>query len=168
MSFTIYQAAIPPCIHALSRLSFILEKADNDAEARKIDPAVFLSARLAPDMFALTRQVQIVSDTAKGCGARLAGLEVPKYPDTETTFPALQERIKQTIAYLQAIDPKAFDGAEDREVVLNTPHGEIRMNGAEYMTKAVLPNLYFHTTTAYDILRHNGVALGKRDYLGAP
>jgi hypothetical protein len=165
MSFTIYDAAIPPCIHTLSRLSAILEKGAADAEARKIDPTVFLTARLAPDMFALARQVQVVSDTAKGC-ARLAGVEVPAYADTETSFAELQERIKKTVSFLQSLDASAFDGAETRTITLKMRTGDIHMSGHDYVTKFVLPNLYFHAVTAYDILRHNGVAVGKMDFLG--
>jgi len=162
-----YAAAVPPMIRALGALAKVLEKGAAFAAARKIDEAVLLNARLAPDMFALTRQVQIASDTAKGCAARLAGLEVPSWPDTETSFAALQDRLTRTIDYLGGIAPEQIDGSESRPITLKFRTGEAHFDGIGYLTGFVLPNVYFHCTTAYDILRHNGVELGKRDYLGA-
>jgi hypothetical protein len=161
-----YSASIPVLVRMLGNLSAILDKAAAHAEAKKIDPQVFLSARLAPDMFALTRQVQIAGDMAKGCAARLAGLEVPSYEDSETSFPELKERIAKTVAFMQSIRPEQLDGSDERTIVLKMRSGELTFNGHDYLLGFVLPNFYFHVTTAYDILRHNGVEIGKMDFLG--
>jgi len=166
MSFTIYQASIPIFLRTLGQLSSILAKAAAHAEAQHIDPSVLIDARLAPDMYPLARQVQVASDAAKGAGARLGGLEVPSFPDTETTFPQLQDRIAKTVAFLRGIDAGAFDGAEERSIVLKMPSGEIHLTGASYLSAFALPNFFFHVVTAYDILRHQGLAIGKMDYLG--
>jgi len=168
MTLTIYDAAIPVLKRGLTNLSAILAKAEASAEARKIDPAVFLASRLAPDMFPLSRQVQLVSDGAKGGAARLAGVEAPSFPDTETTFAELQERIAKTIAYLDSFRTEQFAGAEGREIVFKTPNGDFNFTGQSFLLTFVLPNSFFHVTTAYNILRHNGVDLGKFDYLGRP
>jgi hypothetical protein len=167
MSFTLYDATIPVMLRALGQLSAILDKAVAHAEAKKIDPAVFANARLAPDMYPLTRQVQSASDAAKACAARLAGVDNPSFPDVETTFPELQERIAKTVTFLKSVDPDAVAGQETREVVLKRPSGDIHLTGAAYAQGLALPNFFFHVVTAYDILRHNGVAIGKLDYLGA-
>jgi hypothetical protein len=127
---------------------------------------VFVNARLAPDMFALARQIQIASDAAKGCVARLAGAEVPSYPDTESTFPELEARIAKTIAFVKGFTAAEVDGSEERSVTLKMRSGELTLRGQDYLFKLTLPNFYFHITTAYDILRHNGVEVGKMDYLG--
>jgi hypothetical protein len=161
-----YSASIPVLVRMLGNLSAILDKAAAHAEAKKIDPQVFLSARLAPDMFALTRQVQIAGDMAKGCAARLAGIEVPSYEDNETSFPELKERIGKTVAFMQSIRPEQLDGSDERTIVLKMRSGELTFNGHDYLLGFVLPNFYFHVTTAYDILRHNGVEIGKMDFLG--
>lgn len=166
MSLSMYSASIPVLVRMLGNLSAILDKAAAHAEAKKIDPQVFLSARLAPDMFALTRQVQIAGDMAKGCAARLAGLEVPSYEDSETSFPELKERIAKTVAFMQSIRPEQLDGSDERTIVLKMRSGELTFNGHDYLLGFVLPNFYFHVTTAYDILRHNGVEIGKMDFLG--
>ncbi|QOZ85578.1 MULTISPECIES: DUF1993 domain-containing protein [Chromobacterium] len=166
MSVSMYQASVPVLIRGLSNLSAILVKAAADAAARNIAPDVLLNARLAPDMFALTRQVQIASDSAKGCAARLAGVEVPSYADDEASFADLQQRIAKTVAFLQGFNAAQIDGSEAREVVLKVRGDEIRFSGQNYLLGFVLPNFYFHLTAAYAILRHNGVALGKMDYLG--
>ena len=168
MSFTLYQASVPQFLRALGQLSAILDKAVADAEARKIDPAVFVNARLAPDMYSLARQIQAASDAAKFGAARLAGIEAPSFPDTETTFPELQERIAKTVAFLKSVDPAAIEGQEGREIVLKRQSGDIHLTGAAYLQGLALPNFYFHVVTAYGILRHNGVAIGKSDYLGKP
>lgn len=168
MTLSIYDASVPVLKRGLTNLSAILSKAEASAEARKIDPAVLLAARLAPDMAPLTRQVQIASDGAKGGAARLAGVEAPSYPDTETTFAELHARIAKTIAYLDTFKAEQFDGAEGREIVLKTPNGEFTFTGQSFLLTFVLPNSFFHVTTAYNILRHNGVDLGKFDYLGRP
>jgi hypothetical protein len=166
MTISMYQASVPVFIRQLTNLAAILKKAEAHAEAKKIEPAVFINARLAPDMYALARQVQIASDSAKGCAARLAGIEVPSYADTETTFAELQARIAKTVDFLKGIKPDQIDGSEDREVVLKMRSGEITFRGQPYLLDFAMPNLYFHCTTAYAILRHNGVEIGKMDYLG--
>jgi hypothetical protein len=166
MSISMYQASIPPLVHTLKNLDGILAKAAAHAEARKIDPSVLISSRLYPDMFALARQVQIASDTAKGCGARLAGQEPPKYEDTEASFPELSARIQKTVAYLETLKPESIDGSEERTITLKLRNTSITFQGMRYLLNFVLPNFYFHVTTAYAILRHNGVELGKPDFLG--
>jgi len=168
MAFSIYQASIPVFIRQLGHLAAILNKADIYAASKKIDPSVFLNDRLAPDMFPLTRQVQIASDAAKGAGARLAGLEVPNFSDTETTFADLQARITKTIDFLKSIDPTKLEGSEDRIVNVKLRGNELALTGQAYLLHISIPNFYFHITTTYDILRHNGVDLGKADYLGNP
>jgi hypothetical protein len=166
MSISIYQASIPPLVHMLKNLDAILAKATAHAEAKKIDPSVLVNSRLYPDMFPLARQVQIATDMAKGCGARLAGQEPPKYEDTETTLPELSARICKTIAYLESIEAKAIDGSETRAITLKVRGSPVTFQGMPYLLNFVLPNFYFHVSTAYAILRHNGVELGKQDYLG--
>lgn len=166
MTISMYQASVPVFIRMLNNLIAILEKAAAHAEARKIDPAVLLASRLYPDMFALTRQVQIVSDTAKGCAARLAGMEPPVYEDKETTFPELIERLRKTIAYLNTFKPGQIDGSEEREVTLKVRDSTLTLDGLTFLLNRALPNLYFHVSTAYGILRHNGIEIGKKDYLG--
>lgn len=166
MPLSMHQASLPVLARALANLSAILRKAAASAEKRKIDPAVLIGARLAPDMFPLSRQVQVVSDTAKGAAARLAGVEPPSWPDTETTFDELQARIAKTIAYLESIKPAQVDGAESRTITLKMPDGELKLSGEAYLFNFVLPNFFFHETTAYAILRHSGVEIGKRDFLG--
>jgi uncharacterized protein len=166
MSLSMYQASVPVLLRGLEQLAHILAKGAAHAEAKKIDPGVFVNARLAPDMLALARQVQIASDNAKGCAARLAGAEVPSYADTETTFPDLQARIAKTIAFVKGFTAAQVDGSEDRAITLKIGGNEMKFTGTDYLFKLVLPNFYFHVTTAYDILRHHGVELGKPDYLG--
>jgi hypothetical protein len=168
MPISMYSASVPVLIRGLHNLSAILDKAAASAEARKIDPAVLIGARLAPDMFPLGRQIQIASDTAKGGAARLAGADVPSWPDTETTFPELQARIKKTVDYLETFKAGQIDGGEDRTITLKTPEGDLTFPGQAFLFNFVLANFLFHVTTAYAILRHNGVEIGKRDYLGAP
>ena len=166
MSLTMYSAFIPVAIRTLQNLSAILAKGAAHCEARKIDPSAFLSARLYPDMFPLSRQVQIASDTVKGAAARLAGIEIPRFEDNETTFAELQARLDKTVAFLKTIQPAQIDGKEDADIVLSFPTRTFEFKGQAYLTGWVLPNLYFHTTTAYGLLRHGGVELGKADYLG--
>lgn len=166
MSLTMYSAFIPVAIRTLQNLSVVLAKGAAHCEARKIDPNAFLTSRLYPDMFPLTRQVQIASDTVKGAAARLAGIEMPRYEDNETTFAELQARLDKTVAFLQTIQPAQIDGKEDADIVLSFPTRTFEFKGQAYLTGWVLPNLYFHTTTAYNLLRHGGVELGKADYLG--
>jgi uncharacterized protein len=160
LAYSIYDASIPPLIHMLGSLSSILAKGEAHGG---IDPN---EARLAADMLPLKNQVYIATDGAKGCGARLAGVEIPKYEDVETTFPELKARCAKTVAFLKSLDPKSFDGAENRQVVLKFPNTTMEFDGKGYVNNFVMPNIYFHITTAYGILRNKGVPLGKRDYLG--
>jgi hypothetical protein len=160
-----HAATVPPMRHMLKSLSALLTKAESHCEARKIDPAVLLGARLYPDMFPLTRQVQIASDTAKGTAARLADVEIPKFEDTETTFAELHARIDKTIAFLDSLQPQQFEGAESRKIVLPLRDRTIEFSGADYLMLHATPNFLFHVTTAYGLLRHNGVEVGKRDFL---
>lgn len=162
-----YQASLPVLLHSLKNLQTILEKGLAYAESKKIDPSVLLHSRLAPDMRPLINQIQMVSDSAKGCAARLAGIEIPSFPDTEQTFPELQERLRKTLTFLEQITPEQLEGSETRPVTIKTPRKELHFKGQPYLLHFALPNLFFHITTAYAILRHNGVELGKPDYLGA-
>ena len=165
---SISTASIPVFEIGLNALSVILDKAEAHAEAKKIDPTVLLNARLFPDMFPLTRQVQIACDQAKNGAARLAGLEPPKYEDNEKTLAELKARIAKALAYVKTLDAKAIDVATDRQVTFPLgPNNKGHMKGADYLNHFVLPNFYFHLTTAYDILRHCGLEVGKRDFLGA-
>ena len=166
MSISMYQASVPPLTRGLANLSGILDKAAGFAEGRKIEPEALMSARLAPDMFPLARQVQIASDTAKGCVARLAGREPPSYPDVERSFPELMVRLRRTIDFIADIPRAEIDGSEAREIVLPLRSGTLTFRGMDYLLDFVLPNFYFHVTAAYAILRHNGLDIGKRDYLG--
>ena len=165
---SISTASIPVFEIGLNALSVILDKAEAHAEAKKIDPTVLLNARLFPDMFPLTRQVQIACDQAKNGAARLAGLEPPKHEDNEKTFAELKARIAKALAYVKTLDAKAIDAAADRQVTFPLgPNNKGHMKGADFLNHFVLPNFYFHLTTAYDILRHCGLEVGKRDFLGA-
>ncbi|HTI19063.1 MAG TPA: DUF1993 domain-containing protein [Trinickia sp.] len=166
MSLSMYQASVPVFVRGLSNLRTILGKARAHAEAKKIAPEVFLTSRLYPDMFPLTRQVQIACDVVKFGAARLAGLEAPSFPDTEATFDELEQRIDKTLAYIQQVDASQIEGSETRVVNVKLPSGTIEFTGVAYLFDFVLPNLYFHSTTTYAILRHNGVEVGKLDFLG--
>ena len=166
MSLSMHQAAAPVFVQGLSALSNVLNKAQAHAAARKIDPAVLAAARLAPDMLPLVKQVQIACDFAKGAMARLAGEEVPSWPDSEKTFDDLKGRIRKTLDYVQTFKAARIDGSEQREVKLKVAGNDISMRGQAYLLHFVLPNFLFHATTAYAILRHNGVELGKRDFMG--
>jgi uncharacterized protein len=150
----------------LGNLSAILEKAAAHAAARKFDPAVLLGARLAPDMFPLTRQVQIACDIAKNSLARLAAREAPRFEDTEASIGELRARIARTIDYLQSLPANALEGAEQREIVVPTASRKLRFEGLEFLQRWAIPNVFFHVVSAYAILRHNGVDLGKNDFLG--
>ncbi|WP_290545233.1 DUF1993 family protein [Aestuariivirga sp.] len=160
-----YDASVPVFAHFLRSLSAILKKAEMHCAARKIEPSVILAARLFPDMFAFTRQVQIASDAAKGAGARLAGVAVPSWPDEEKTFDELQTRIGKTLEFLAALKPEQFAGAEDRDIHLKAGGRELEFRGFAYLETWAKPNFFFHLTTAYAILRHNGIELGKPDFL---
>jgi len=164
---SMYTLSIPVFDRILGNLAGILDKAAAHAEARKIDPAVLLGSRLYPDMFALTRQVQIACDFAKGCSARLAGQQPPAYEDNEASFTDLKARIARTRQYIGTFAAAQIDGSEDRVVELPMRGETLRIAGLPYLTNMVLPNFFFHATTAYAILRHNGIELGKRDFVGA-
>ena len=168
MSLSMYHASIPVFVRMLGNLSAILHKAEAYATERKIEPGVLLGARLAPDMHPLVRQLQIATDSVKGCAARLAGIEVPRYEDSENSFAEVQARIGKTQAFLQSIAAAQIDGSEDKPITLNFPGMELKFSGQDYLLNFVLPNFYFHLTTAYAILRHNGLAIGKMDFLGRP
>src|SRR5262249_44743070 len=144
----------------------ILEKGLAHATARKFDPGVLVNARLAPDMFPLSRQVQIACDIAKNSVARLAGLEPPRFEDTEKTFEELRARVARTLDYLQGVPPKSFEGAEDRDIKVPVRDTTLEFKGLDFLQRWAIPHVYFHITTAYNILRHNGVDLGKRDFIG--
>lgn len=163
-----YKASIPVFIHMLGNLSVILDKGAAYAESKKIDPTVLLNSRLYPNMFALVRQVEIATDMTKGCAARLAGQDPPSYEDNEASFAALKARIDKTIAFLKTFKSEQIDGTEEKTVQLKVGGQPMTFQGLPYLQHYVLPNLYFHTTTAYNILRHSGVDLGKKDYLGKP
>jgi len=166
MSLSMYQASVPVFQRTLGALDAILDKAAAYAEERKIDPAVLLSARLYPDMFALTRQVQIATDHAKGAPARLAGVAVPSFEDNEKTFPELKARIGKTLNFIGTLKPGQIDGSEARDISLKAGPQELSFKGQDYLLFFALPNFYFHATTAFAILRHNGVSIGKLDFLG--
>ncbi|MCU0843176.1 MAG: DUF1993 domain-containing protein [Thiobacillaceae bacterium] len=166
MTLSMYQASVPVFIRMLNNLAAILEKAAAHCEARKIDPAALLSYRLYPDMFAFARQVQVATDHARNGAARLAGTEAPEMEKTEQSFAELIERVRRTVAYLEGLKPEQIDGSEDREITIRRGQTTNTYRGLDYLLNRTLPNFYFHVTTAYDILRHNGVELGKRDYLG--
>ena len=165
-TITMYEASIPVLIRMLKNLSSILDKAASHAEAKKIDATIFVNARLAPDMYPLSRQIQIATDMAKGCAARLAGIEVPRYEDTEATFTELQARIAKTIAFIESVTAEQVNGSEEKMITIPTHSKELNFLGQTYLLNFVMPNFYFHMTTAYAILRHNGVDIGKMDFVG--
>lgn len=167
MNPLMYDASVTVFQRSLSALDAILDKAAKHAEAEGFDVADLLNSRLAPDMFTLTRQVQIACDTAKGAAARLACVEIPKHEDTETTLPELKARIAKTLAFVNSVPVASFEGSEHRQVKLMIRNESVEMLGSTYLFERALPNLFFHITTAYAILRHNGVDIGKADYLGA-
>lgn len=166
MTLSMYQASVPQFIRMLNNLAAILDKAAAHCEARKIDPLALTQYRLYPDMFNFAKQVQTACDHARNGAARLAGQEAPRLENAERSFPELIERVRGTIAYLETFRPEQIDGAEDREVVVKRGETVNTYRGQDYLVQRALPNFYFHVTTAYDILRHNGVELGKRDYIG--
>ncbi|WP_192253606.1 DUF1993 domain-containing protein [Mesorhizobium caraganae] len=166
MTISMYEASVPVFSARLKALSTVLSTAEQNAADRKIDPQVFLTARLAPDMYALVRQVQVATDHAKGAPSRLARREVPKYEDNEASFVDLQARLAKTLELLASFSAAEFDGSDDRMVDLKFGPREVSMPGLQYLLHVAMPNFYFHVTTAYDILRHNGVPLTKGAYLG--
>ena len=166
MPISMYQASAPRFAHALTNLSAILAKAQAHCEANKIDPLVMTASRLYPDMFPLTRQVQVACDAAKGAVARLAGVEIPKHEDSEKTFDELKARIQKTLDFIASVKPAQVDGTEEKEIVLKLRGNDVPFKGAQYLLAYAWPNFYFHAATAYNILRHNGVEIGKADFLG--
>lgn len=167
MSLSMYSASVPVFVRMFGNAQKWLIKAEEHAAARKFDAANFLGLRLAPDMLPLLRQIQIASDGAKGCVARLAGVDIPKWEDSEATMADLHARLRRTVDYVQSVPQASFDGAENREIVLPMRQGDpLRYTGEVYLKHYVMPNLYFHLTTTYALLRHAGVELGKRDFLG--
>jgi uncharacterized protein len=166
MSLTLYQAAVPSFIRHLTALEALIDKAILYAEEKKFDPVALLEARLYPDMYNFIRQVQTATDQAKGGAARAAGIEVPKYDDTEKTLRELKARLAKTIAFLQSIKPERFEGRDDAEVSFPVGPSTRSMKARDYLINFAIPHFYFHCTTAYDILRHNGLAIGKRDFFG--
>ena len=168
MTISMYQASVPRIVNMLNSLLHILEKAQAHAESKKWNEAALTQFRLYPDMLPLTKQVQIASDTAKGVMARLAGVESPVYADDEETIAQLKERVNKTIAYVQGFTAAQIDGTEDKDIVTKRGDKETHYKGMQFLLGHAMPNLYFHITTTYAILRHNGVEIGKRDYLGTP
>ena len=167
MSLSMYQASVPVFTQALNALAVIFDKAEKHAEAKKIDPAALLQARLYPDMYTLTQQVQVATDTAKRVAGRLAGAELPKYEDNEKSFPEIQARIAKTLAFLATLKPAQIDGSEDRDISVPLGRETRIIKGQAYLLGFGMQNFMFHVATAYDILRHNGVEIGKRDFIGA-
>ena len=165
MSLSMYTATVPPLRAMLKNLSAVMAKAEAHCAAKKIDPNAFLTARLYPDMLPFTAQVQIASDNVKGAAGRLAGVEIPKFEDNEKTFAELQARIDKTIAFLDTLQESQFDGAAERDIVLQLRDRKLEFKGAAYLLQWANPNIYFHITTAYALLRHGGVEIGKKDYL---
>ncbi len=168
MTISMYQASVPRFANVLGNLSNILDKAQAHVDAKKLDAATLTNFRLFPDMFPLARQVQIACDTAKGLVARLAGVEIPAYEDNEVTIADLKARIAKTIAFMQSIPAEKIDGTEDKDIVTKRGDKETHYKGMQFLLGHAVPNVYFHVTTAYNILRHNGVEIGKRDFLGNP
>ncbi|MGB6196067.1 MAG: DUF1993 domain-containing protein [Methyloceanibacter sp.] len=166
MSLSMYQASVPAFVAMLKNLDAILEKAEIFAKERKIEESILLNWRIAPDMFAFTRQIQIATDFAKGTTARLAGAEVPSYADEEASFAALRQRIAKTVSFVQTFKPADIDGSEDRDITLKLRGEEVRFKGQPYLLHFSLPNFYFHAATACDLLRACGLGIGKRDFIG--
>ncbi len=166
MSLSMHTITVPVFVRTFNAMNLWFDKAQAHADSRKFDSANYLGLRLAPDMLPFTKQVQIATDMAKGCVARLAGLEVPKWDDNETTLDDLRARVNRLVDYARSVPAEQIDGSEGREIVLAMRTGEMRMNGQDYALGFVLPNVYFHATTTYALLRHAGVELGKRDFLG--
>jgi uncharacterized protein len=167
MALSLYDVSIPVLVRGLTNLSILIDKATAHAGAKRFEPAVLAQARLYPDMFPLIRQVQITCDTAKGAAARLAGIDIPKHEDTETTLAELKQRIAKTLDFIQSVKPSQLEGAESRSIEIKTPDRTLSFTGLSYLNNFVLPNFYFHESISYAILRHNGIEVGKGDYLGA-
>ena len=167
MTLSMYQASVPVFVRMLTNLKGILQKAAEHAKGKKIDESALLNARLFPDMFVFTRQVQIACDFARGTGARLAGLEPPAYEDTEQSFAELVSRVERSLEYLRTLKPQQIDGSESREIVRPVRGEPKKFTGTNYLLQFALPNFFFHVATAYAILRHSGIDIGKADFIGA-
>ena len=167
MSYSIYDATVPQIIRTLTNLSKIMDKAESQAQTKGLSLADLMEARFAPDMHPFKRQIQIASDGAKGCAARLSGGEPPRFEDTEESFGELKARLAKTVDYLKTVPAEALAGAEEREITIKLRSREIKMSGRVFATAFAMPNIYFHVTTAYDLLRHKGIEIGKMDYLGS-
>jgi uncharacterized protein len=168
MAMSMYNASVPVCTRMLSNLSTFMDKAEAFCLAKKVEPSVLLSARLAPDMLPLSKQIHIACDASKFAASRIAGIEAPKFDDSETTFAQFKERIAATIAFLKTVKPEQLDGTEDKDVTVQVRGNPMTFKAEAYLKHWAMANMYFHVTTAYAILRHNGVELGKNDFLGAP
>ena len=168
MSLSMYESSIPVLIRNLNNLSAYLAKGADYASEKEIDDAVLVNARLFPNMFDLAHQIQIACDVSKGAAARLSGIEAPKFEDNEASFEELQTRISNTIKFLESVPADQIDGTEEKEITLPAGDKEFKFSGRDFLQTFVLPNVYFHAVTAYNILRHNGVEIGKMDFLGAP
>ncbi len=166
MPSNLHGASVGVFLQYLTSLAAILKKAEASAAARKIDPQVFVMARIAPDMFPLLRQVQIATDHAKGASARLANVDIPAFPDTEASFEELQQRISKTLDFIRSLPREKFEGSAERDVTLTLAGQKFTWTGASYLHNFAMPNFFFHMTTTYNILRHNGVDIGKRDFIG--
>jgi hypothetical protein len=168
MAISMFQASVPRFVNTMNNLSAILDKASAHAAEKKIDPAVLVASRLYPDMYPLSQQVQIACDTAKGVVARLAGVEVPRHEDTEKTLEELKARLAKTVDFISSFRAAQLDGTEDKDIVMKLGGREVTWKGMQYLLGFAQPNFYFHVTAAYAILRHGGVPVGKRDYIGNP
>ena len=168
MTISMYKASVPIFVQFLTSLSAVLDKAAAYAEAKKVEPSVLLNTRLAPDMFPLVRQVRAATDHAINACGRLAGADMPSFSNTETTIPELKDRIAKTIDFLKGLKPAQIDGSEDKAIKITFPSATREFTGQSLLLTNSLPNFYFHCTTAYDILRHCGIELGKRDFMGTP
>jgi len=167
MNISMYTASVPVFRQILGSLAALLDKAESHADLKKIDPDALLQARLFPDMFPLVRQVQLATDFAKGAAARLAGVEVPRYEDVEKDFAGLQARLQKTLAFIDSVPREAIEDSFDREVTVGSGANQRQFTGLPYLVHYALPQFYFHATTAYDILRHNGLEIGKKDFIGS-
>ena len=167
MSFSMYAASVPVFTQILNSLAAIIDKAETHASDKNIDPAALLQARLYPDMFPFVRQVQVATDFAKGCSARLAGVEVPRYDDTETSFAELRERIARTVAFINDLPRDAIEASAERDIVTGSGAKVREFKGQDYLVHYAMAHFYFHATTAYGLLRHNGVEVGKKDFIGS-
>lgn len=168
MSLSMYESSIPVLVRSLNNLSALLTKGASYASEKDIDGSVLVNARLFPNMFPLARQVQIACDVSKGAAARLSGIEAPTYEDNEASFEELQTRITNTLKFLESVPADKVDGTEDKEITLQAGPEEFKFSGKSYLQTFVMPNVFFHVTTTFNILRHNGVEVGKMDFLGVP